>query len=99
MAELTKETAIGLDWTEVTATLGMVDGETYVVEVDGPDGGLVRAVDTDSADAPAAASRGHAWRPTNAAGTADVREFEKKAGHFWYLRASLDGMRVIATEV
>lgn len=101
MAALTKSVAIGSDWIEVSAPLGMADGASWVVEVQDDAGrglGFVHAVDTDDNNAPADGVRGHAYYPRTAAGEATVRVFEKKAGQFWWMRSVTgEAMHLVGT--
>ena len=102
MAVLTKSTAVGTNWVEVTAPLGMADGASYKVEVqDGKETGQghVIAVDTDDNKAPAAGTRGHGWYPRTAAGAGDFRTFAKKAGRFWWMRSNGPDFHVVATKI
>lgn len=102
MAVLTDGLPLDESWTEVTAGLEMADGTKYVVEVhDAARTGLghVVAVDTDDNVAPAADAEGHDYYPRTAAGEGTVRVFEKKTGHYWWMRTSGPAFTVVATAV
>ena len=64
MADLTKQVSVTTSWTEITAPLGLEDGTTYLVDVDGVDtNAAVYSAETDDANAPGAAVIGHAIVP------------------------------------
>ena len=94
----TRGTAIGEDWTEVTAPLALVDGTSYAVEMHGPSSSVVFAHDTEAAGAPAADADGHTWFTRDARPEGELRVFTKRAGWFWWLRTLRGACRVVVSE-
>lgn len=93
------------DWMEVTGAtaLNMVDGENYVVEVQGPEGSKVRAHDEAMNTKPAATADGQLYFPGTPARQADYRIYPKKAVQYWWMKAegrpiNSDPIKVVITE-
>ena len=98
MADLTKEVALTTSWTEITAPLGMTDGEKYLVDVDEVNPrARVYSAETDDANAPGATVIGHAIVPASLHRSVDSRIYTKRAGVFIWVRVTLGDARIVAT--
>ena len=98
MADLTKQVALTTAWTEVTAPLGMADGESYLVDVDGTTAkARVYSAETDNTTAPTAAVIGHAIAPANPSRSVDSRIYTKRAGVRFWVRVSRGDARIVST--
>lgn len=95
----TRGTPVTGAWTEVTAPLVMVDGTSYAVEVQGSDGTIVLAHDSESSSAPDADADGHSLYPRSQRPEGDLLRFTKRSGWYWYMRTRNGaGCRLIVTE-
>ena len=98
MADLTKEVALTTSWTEITAPLGMADGESYLIDFDGVNTrAKVYSAETDDANAPGATLSGHAILPPSLNRSVDSRIYAKRAGVFIWVRVTLGDAKVVAT--
>ena len=100
MADLTKEVALTTAWTEVTAPLGMTDGESYLVDVDGAETrAKVYSAETDDANAPGSSVSGHAIAPPSWNRAVDSRIYTKRTGVHLWVRVTLGDAKVVATAI
>ena len=98
---------IGIDWVEVSSTLNMLDGTSYVVEMQGAPGVVVYAHDNRDADSdPDENSDGHIWLTINASGGPQAfstpgpyRSFSMRPGWQWWLRVSGSPVRCVISEL
>ena len=98
MADLTKQVSVTTAWTEITVPLGMADGESYLIDVDGVNSNaVVYSAETDNAVAPGAAVIGHAIVPANFNRSVDSRIYSKQAGVFIWVRVTRGEARIVAT--
>ena len=98
MADLTLQMEISEVWAEVTAGLGLEDGETYVVDVVGATGNVtLHYADTDSADAPSAEIVGHPWDPAAAADRGRV--YTRDEAVFTWVRLDRGSGLLVASKV
>ena len=98
MADLTKEVALTTSWTEITAPLGMTDGESYLVDVDGAETrAKVYSAETDDANAPGSSVSGHAIAPPSWNRAVDSRIYTKRANVYLWVRVTLGDARIVAT--
>ena len=99
MADLTKEVALTTSWTEITAPLGMTDGESYLVDVDGAETrAKVYSAETDDANAPGSSVSGHAIAPPSWNRAVDSRIYTKRDRRpYLWVRVSLGDARIVAT--
>ena len=98
MADLTKQVSITTSWTEITAPLGMADGSSYLVDVDGVDSNAtVYSAETDTAVAPGAAVIGHALVPANFNRSVDSRIYSKRTDVYLWVRVTRGNARIVST--
>ena len=98
MADLTKEVAVTTSWTEITAPLGMTDGESYLIDFDGVNTrARIYSAETDDANAPGATLSGHGLLPGNLTRSVDSRIYTKRAGVHLWVRVSLGAAKVVST--
>ena len=98
MADLTKQVAVTSVWTEITAPLGMTDGESYLIDVDGVDtNAAAYSAETDDANAPGAAVIGHPLAPSNFNRSVDSRIYTKRTDVRIWVRVTRGEARVVAT--
>ena len=96
--DLTKEVALTTSWTEITAPLGMTDGESYLIDFDGAQTrAKVYSAETDDANSPGATVSGHAIVPASWNRSVDSRIYTKRAGVRIWVRVSLGDAKVVAT--
>ena len=96
--DLTKEVAVTTSWTEITAPLGMTDGESYLIDFDGVNTrAKVYSAETDDASAPGATLSGHSILPANLNRSVDSRIYTKRAGVHLWVRVTLGDAKVVAT--
>ena len=103
----TRGTDLGSDWVEVSSPLSMVDGTSYVVEMQGSPGTVVYAHDNQDTDPdPDTGSDGHIWLTINVSGgplafatPGPYRSFSMRPGWQWWLRASGSPVRVVISEL
>ena len=94
MAEVHKNVALAAGvWTELTTPLGIAADARWAFE---PADASVEMIETDSADPPAADSRGQRLFPGSAARPGDVRPWTRAAGRRLWARAATDATLVAA---
>lgn len=86
MAEIHKNVSLARGvWTDVTAALSIAVNDTWGLEATDA---AVELVETDSATAPAVATRGQRLFPGTSAREADVLEWTRASGRHLWARAS-----------
>ena len=99
MADLTAQTEIGTDWTEVTSEFSMTDEESYVMDIAHAEmNSTVYSAETDTNSEPSSDVIGHPWRH-NTEATLDPREYKKKSGVYLWLRVDRRTAQIISTKV
>ena len=100
MADLTKQVSVTTAWTEITVPLGMADGESYLVDVDGVNtNAIVYSAETDTTVAPGAAVVGHGLAPSNVNRSVDSRIYAKRANVYFWVRVTRGDARIVATSI
>ena len=98
MADLTKQVAVTTSWTEIAAPLGMADGSSYLIDVDGVNtNAAVYSAETDDANAPGTAVIGHSIVPANLNRSVDSRIYTKRAGVRIWVRVTRGNARIVAS--
>ena len=98
MADLTKQVSVTTSWTEITAPIGMANGESYLIDVDGVgSNAVVYSAETDTAVAPGAAVIGHAIVPSNFNRSVDSRIYSKRTDVYLWVRVTRGNARIVST--
>ena len=100
MADLTQELEITTDWTEITTPLMMVDGDSYLIDVNNVSSqAVVYSAETDSAlPAPSAGITGHPVLPSKGLRSVDSRIYPKRSGVYTWMRVTVGVAKIAATK-
>ena len=94
MATLTKNTAVGPSWTDITTALGIADDEKWGFECVGES--WIEFAETDSSAAPAAGLRGQMLYPPRPGRGGTQLIWTRATGRYLWARSNSGSMTIVA---
>ena len=101
MADLTSQVVLSATWENMTSTVPLSNGETYLVDcVSIDDGTTIYSAKTDNETAPSSAIAGHGWQPIRRWGVGlNQRQVRQNGGEVVWARTDQGAATLAFTKV